>query len=433
MEEEKEDIIYSEPVRDILGAPPSRLVRWGNSAFFVVLMIIVLFLWLIRYPDRIPAPVEITTKNPPVTLKSKISGRIKNLYVSDKEQIDSGKIIAVMETAASIDDILLLKKITDTLSHPGLISPSSFPLLDELGEIQVYWAKYLKSLSDYNNYVINDFYGNKIRSLSEEIDAIVVYIGKIMAKERLYSENQSIETRKYKRDSLLYSTGVYSESELEKSYQSLLRLNIELQQVRLDHSAKSIELAEKRQTLQDYRINRIEEKEKYYSVLSEAMLNLRAQLKIWENTYTLVSPVSGTVTFTRYWSANQAVDKDEPVVTVVPFNTGEYIGRINLNMNRSGKVMIGQVVNIKLSGFPFLEYGMVKGIIRSKSLVPSGNAYIIELELPSGLNTLYGKKLDFTQNMQGTAEIITDNTRLLQKILNPFRYLISRNRAMATS
>ena len=91
-------------------------------------------------------------------------------------------------------------------------------------------------------------------------------------------------------------------------------------------------------------------------------------------------------------------------------------------------VKTGQIVNIKLSGYPYLQYGMVKGIVKSKSLVPSGDAYMIEIALPDGLSTLYGKKLEFTQNMQGTAEIITEDLRLLQKIVNPFRYMISKNK-----
>jgi hypothetical protein len=97
-------------------------------------------------------------------------------------------------------------------------------------------------------------------------------------------------------------------------------------------------------------------------------------------------------------------------------------------MLRSGKVKPGQKVNIKLSGYPYLEYGMVRGVIKSKSLVASRDAYIIEIDLPDGLTTLYGIKLDFAQNMQGTAEIITEDLRLLQKIVNPFRYMISRNK-----
>jgi len=428
MEEKGDDIIYSETVNEIMGRPPGRILRWGNALILIVFILLIFFSWLVKYPDNIPAPVEITTVNPPVTLVSKFTGRIKNLYVKDKDEVDSGKLIAVMETAASIDEVTELKGIIDTIKSPEKVLLESLPEFTELGEIQSYWGLFVKSLSDFNNYNSNDYYGNKIISLTDEIDGILVYIGRIKVKEKLFAENQALEIKKYKRDSLLFASGVYSESELEKSSQSLIRLNIELQQVRLDHSAKSIELAEKRQLLQDYRIKKLEEREKYYSVLNESFMNLKAQIRIWENTYLLISPVSGIVTFTKFWSENQIVTEDEPVLSIVPFETGDFVGRINLKMNRSGKVKPGQSVNIKLSGYPYLEYGMVKGIVKSISLVPSDDSYVIEISLPSGLMTLYGKKLDFTQNMQGTAEIITDDLRLLQKILNPFRYLVSRNK-----
>ncbi len=71
---------------------------------------------------------------------------------------------------------------------------------------------------------------------------------------------------------------------------------------------------------------------------------------------------------------------------------------------------------------------MLKGEVRSISLLPSGDEYIIEISLTEGLKTLYGINLKFTQKMQGTAEIITEDVRLLQKIINPFRYLVSRNK-----
>jgi len=429
MEENKlDDIIYSEPVNEIMGHPPGKILRWGNSFIIIVFALFIILLWLIRYPDIIPAQVEITTVNPPVTLVSKLTGRIKNLYVADKNEVREGQIMAVMETAASIDEINQLKTIVGTLGNPEGIKLSSLPEFTDLGEIQTYWGSFLKSLSDFNNYILNDYYGNKILSLTDEIDGILVYIGRIKVKEELFAENQVLEARKFRRDSLLFINGVYSESELEKSRQALLRINIELQQVHLDHSAKSIELAEKRQVLQDYKIRKLEEREKYYSVLNESFLNLKAQIKIWENNYLLISPVGGTVTFTKFWSENQIVNKDEPVLSIVPLDAGDYVGRINLKMNRSGKVKPGQEVNIKLSGYPYLEYGMVKGRVKSKSLVTSGDSYTIELILPEGLTTLYGRKLDFTQNMQGTAEIITEDLRLLQKIMNPFRYMVSRNR-----
>jgi multidrug resistance efflux pump len=428
MKSRKPEILYSDPVKEIMGNPPSKILRWGNATMFLVFILFILFAWLIRYPDTIPSPVEITTTKPPVMLPTKVTGRIKALYVKDREKVEAGKILAVMETSASIQEVELLKQTIDTIRNPESLSVKMMPELTELGELQIYYASFRKTLSDLNNYVINDFYGNKIKSLTDEINGIQEYINRLIDKEKLYIENQKLETKKYERYSKLFDDGAIAESELDVAYQSLLGIKMELQQVRLEHSAKAIEMAEKRQELQDNRITRDIEKEKYISILLESFSNLKAQMSIWITTYLLISPIDGIVSFTRYWSENQSVVKDEQVVNVVPLETGSFLGRINLKMQRSGKVDTGQVVNIKLSGYPYMQFGMVKGIIKSKSLVPSSDAYIIEIDLPEGLVTSYGIPLTFTQGMQGTAEIITKDIRLLQKIVNPFRYMISKNR-----
>lgn len=428
MKDQRPEILYSDPVREIMGRPPRRILRWGTSIMLLIFVLFILFAWLIKYPDTIPAPVEITTTNPPVTLVTKITGHINSFFVKEREKVSAGQLVAVMETTASLHEIELLKQTIDTIKEPELQSYRLLPLFSDLGELQGYYGTFLKNLSDLNNYVINVFNGSKIASLNDEIKGIQEFINRLSVKEKLYSENQRLETKKFNRDSSLFTGKVIPESEFETSHQSLLKVNIDLQQARLDHSAKSIELAEKRQLLEDYRITMINEKEKLVSVLRESFLNLKAQINLWENTYLLISPIEGIVSFTKFWSANQSVVKDEPVVSIVPVETGSFLGRINLPMQRSGKVKKGQSVNIKLSGYPYLQYGMVRGIVKSKSLVPAGDTYVIEIELPDGLSTLYGTKLDFTQNMQGTAEIITENIRLLQKIVNPFRYMVSKNR-----
>jgi HlyD family secretion protein len=428
MQNKRPEILYSEPVREIMGNPPRRILRWGTTILFLVFILFILFAWLIKYPDIIPAPVLITTTNPPVTLVTKITGHIKSLYVKEREKVKAGQLVAVMETTASVNEIELLKQTIDTVKTPEILTYTMLPLFSELGELQSYYGAFLKNLSDLNNYISNDSYGSKIVSLNNEIIGIQEFIDRLITKEKLYSENQRIEAKNYNRDSLLRAGNVIPESELERAHQSLLKVNIDLQQAKLDHSAKSIELAEKRQLLNDDKISRIDDKQKLVSLLRESFLNLKAQVSLWENTYLLITPIDGIVSFTKFWSANQSVVKDEPVVSIVPVETGNFLGRIDLKMERSGKVKTGELVNIKLSGYPYLEYGMVRGIVKSKSLVPSSDTYIIEIELPNGLTTLYGIPLDFTQNMQGTAEIITKNIRLLQKIVNPFRYMATKNR-----
>ena len=425
MKENKTDIVYSEPVTEIMGRPPSGIVRAGTVLIFSLFVLFVLFTWLIRYPDVIPSPVEITTTNPPVTLVSKVTGHIQRLYVKDGEKVKKGQLIGLMETTASFLEIDSLRAILDTLNNAG---PTLLPGFASLGELQESFATYRKNHRNLVSYDLNDSYGNKITSTRQEISGLKDYIGRLEDKEKLFTENQKIEEKKYRRESELFEGKYISESQHDQSYQSLIKNNIELQQVRLDLSAKFLELSEKERILQEYVISKAEEREKLLSTLEESFLNLKAQMNLWVNTYYLVSPIEGTATFTKYWSANQSVARDEPVVSIVPADPGEFVGRVNLKMQRSGKVREKQLVNIKLSGYPYLEYGMVRGVVKSKSLVPDGNAYIIEIELPQGLTTLYGVTVDFTQNMQGTAEIITEDLRLLQKIVNPVRHMISKNK-----
>ena len=425
---EKPKILYSDPINEIISVPPRKLIRRGTTVIFIIFLLLLLLAWLIKYPDLVPAPIEITTVNPPVTLVTKVTGRINNIYVRDGEKVTSGKLLAVMETTASINEVMTLRSVIDYVRRPSDINYLTLPLLSDLGDLQSFYASFLKALSDYTTYVRNDFYGNKIKSVTDEISVLEEYISRMKVKERLISDNLRLEGRKYSRDSILFIGKVYSESDLEKSKQSHNSSKLDLQEVRLNQSETSITQEEKKQLLQDYIIKRIEEKQNLSSILDEAFLNLQAQVKLWENKFLLITPVAGTVTFTKYWSVNQSVTIGEQVLNVVPDSTGDYIGRMTLSMQRSGKVKPSMAVNVKLSGFPYLEYGMVRGYVKSKSLVASGDAYIIEVALPQGLTTLYNRKLDFTQNMQGRAEIITDNVRLLQRIINPFRYIISRNK-----
>ena len=429
MEIKKPEIKYSDPVEEIMGNPPGRILRWGTFAIFILFILFILFAWVIKYPDLIPSSVEITTENPPVTLTSKVNGKIKHLEVANKGKVIKDQVLAVMETAASFKEFEILRQFTDSVAHLLSLNDRAVPELTELGELQIYYSTFRKNLAGYNNYVDNNYYGNKIQSAQREIMGTRFYIDRLKESERLYSENLELDKRRFKRDSALFKADkTIPDSEYDKSRQALIRQKLDLQEIRLQLSAKNNEQISMEHMVEEYSIKRSEENERLSSALEESFRNLRAEISIWEMRYLLISPVSGTVTFTKFWSENQSVIEGEPVLTIVPVDQGNYVGRIYLKMQRSGKVTVGQKVNIKLSSYPYLEYGMLWGIIRTKSLVPAGDAYVIEIDLPDGLKTLYNRQLDFNQNMQGTAEVITEDMRLLQKIINPFRYLIVKNK-----
>jgi HlyD family secretion protein len=425
MKDNKPEIRYSEPVREIMGSPPANILRWGTTVIFAVFVLFFAFAWIIQYPDFVPSPVEITTENPPVTLVSKLNGKIKHLYVSDKDSVKHNQVLAVMETAADFKEISQLMTFIDTANGLESMSAAELPDLTKLGEVQNYFSLFRKSLSDLNNNIINDLYGNRIASVKLELTGLGNYLSQLVEKQKLLTENMELETLNFNRISKLLSSSTVSQADYESSKQALIRQKVELQTVAVDISVVRLDIIRKQQLINEYSVTRSESYDKLYAMADESYRNLKAEFTVWENRYLLVSPIEGAVTFTRYWKENQTVNENEPVLSIVPAYPGKYIGRITLKMQRSGKVTEGQIVNIKLSGFPYLEYGMVQGKIRSKSKVSSDNAYMIEIELPDGLRTLYGRQLEFSQNMQGIAEIITNDRTLFEKMVSPFRHLVS--------
>lgn len=104
--------------------------------------------------------------------------------------------------------------------------------------------------------------------------------------------------------------------------------------------------------------------------------------------------------------------------------TGDIIGKIKLPVNGSGKVMPGQRVNIRVTGYPYMEFGFLTGKVVSVSLLADDESiYTVTVSLPQDLHTSYGKSLDFKGELSGTAEVMTDERSITARLLSPLRYL----------
>ena len=84
-------------------------------------------------------------------------------------------------------------------------------------------------------------------------------------------------------------------------------------------------------------------------------------------------------------------------------------------------------VNIKIDGYPYMEYGTLLGKVGAISLIANETVYVVEVELPQGPITSIGKTLDFTGELTGEAEIITDDRSLADRVLSPMRYLLKNH------
>lgn len=152
--------------------------------------------------------------------------------------------------------------------------------------------------------------------------------------------------------------------------------------------------------------------------LLNAVAMLRTALDEWRGLYLLEAPMDGTVAFMQPWKENMLVTQGETLFVLVPPGASVPVGKALLPMEGAGKVHVGQRAVIRLDGFSEQEFGFLEGKVTSISPVPDeeGN-FVLEIALPEGLSTNYNKVLPVLKLMTGTADIITKERSLLQRLL----------------
>lgn len=155
----------------------------------------------------------------------------------------------------------------------------------------------------------------------------------------------------------------------------------------------------------------------------EEYQSLSNKLKEWEHAFVLKAPVSGQIVFGEHRTVNQYVRSGDIVFTVVPDETGKISGRFLAPAIGLGKIEPGQQVNIKVDNYPFMEYGILSGSVLSISKIPvvseQGTFYPVNVDLPDKLVTNYNRELSYSLQMQGNAEIIIQNRRVIELLIEP--------------
>jgi HlyD family secretion protein len=354
------------------------------------------------------------------------------LFVQDNSNVEEGQVLALIENTANYNDVKTLKELVDSFQSILLQNPDSleinFPRNLNLGSIQSYYASFLKNYEDLRNFIKLDYHNQKIESMEQEIERYRAYSWTLKKQSRILASQRDLAQNQFTRDSTLYGQGVIPASEYEKSRSELLQKQRAYEQSRTEIVNADIQISKLQQQILDLRLQKNDEFEKLKLGVTESFDNLVSEIGNWEQSFVLKTTVSGIVSFTKIWSENQNVSEGDLVMTVIPEVSGEMIGKIELQSQGAGKVETGQEVKIKFDNYPYMEYGMVTGVVRSISLAATDNAYSVVVSLPDGLRTNYGDRIEFSQDMQGDAEIITNKESLLERIVNPVKSVIMKQK-----
>lgn len=360
-------------VQDIMGKAPNFLISWGITLSFIFVLSILGGSWFFRFPEFVSSPITIITETPSIYLTSKINGSIKEIMVSNNQKVKKGDILAILENNADYKDLLLLKKILAEYTNTN----QSFTLPKEisreliLGDLQQPYLIFIKNTNDYSNFLNQNYHTKKINSAAKQIEKLKLYMSSIEKKETQY--------------------------------------------------LTEVQIAQLEQTIAETHLQFQEQKNKLEMEVKNSLSNLKTEIYNWEQLYYFISPIDGKISFTNSSVVNQLTKQGDLIFIVVPENTQKVIGKVNVTPQHAAKVREGQKVTIKLDNYPFMEYGLIDGVVKSVSIVPTNQLYTVEVELPNGLVSNHGKSFAFIQEMSGTAEIITDNSRLFYRLIKPLK------------
>ena len=410
MEEEKKykDIeLRSEEVQEVMNHISPWVVRCGITVLALILLMILVGCWIFRYPDTLAAEVTLATEEPPAFVLSHATGKLDTLYVKNGSLVSTDADLGVIGNAASSEDVRFLKERM------------------KAGELQSAFAAFITSLTEYARFMELDYYARKLRFQEKQLGGQRSYLRLAEREYELIDKDIKLAESMYIRDSILYVRKAMIAAEFEESGSRYLQSLRSKEEVRMSLLQAEMQLVQHEENMLDIRKQAYDEEQSRRTDLKNAIGQLAAQLSAWEHSYLLKSPVRGKVTFMTVWSRNQNVKAGETVFTIQPSDSSRVLGKALLPLQGSGKVHVGQRVHIRLNNYPDQEFGYVKGQVASISPAPTEEGmYIVEITLPDGMQTNYGKQLPVSRELKGTADIILADKNVLERLLAPLRKVV---------
>lgn len=418
--------LRSENVQDILSNPPHWMIRWGNTIIFSILLMILMMSYIIKYPEFITASVIVTSQNPPEKIESRVNSKIEKIFIENAQNVKKGDILFVLQSSANYQDVLDLKKIMDSTSTDQL---NSFPINKaskfKLGELQSDYNTFSKAYRDEQLFTKLKPYSPEGIATSQSINEYQSRISNLKEQMKLEFAKFNLSKRNFQRSQTLFDQGVISKMELENEKIKFLQAEQNLKNINISISQMQEGISNLNKTKSGVVINTEKDKINYSSQSLQLFEQLRKSLRQWEQTYLLISSTEGIVSFQRFWGENQFIKAGDEVLSILPNNKKNIVGRMFIPSLNSGKVVAGQKVLIKLDNYRYQEYGIIEGKVENISLAPDdqGN-YYVDIILPKGLKTSYNKKLPFDKELKGSAEIVTQDLRLIERLFYQFRKLL---------
>ncbi|WP_109391899.1 HlyD family type I secretion periplasmic adaptor subunit [Proteus cibi] len=353
--------------------------------------------------------------------------RLATLHVNEGQKVNQGDILLTLDILGIDEEIIGLRKKIDNflqlkIRYQALsqeISPQKlyhFNVLDKKAKINIF-SSYQKEKDEFDS---------NIKKIEIDID--------INNKNQLIIHNDLLSLKTLKENieqrftlkKTLYIKKIISKIEYLENQKELLEIN---RLIKIKDSEYALLKSQKRQL--DQNLNQLEKQkqlewhDKYKQYESELLIynqNL-SHIQKKQQLKKIHSPVTGTVQQISTHTLGSVLQPSQTVMMIVPDNQDNIV-EVNLLNKDIGFVHLGQKAMIKIDAFPYTRYGTMEGevINIARDAVQHeqlGLVYPTIIKLNKQTIKNNQKEYRLTPGMSLTAEIITEQRRVIDYILSP--------------
>ncbi|MGN6165734.1 MAG: HlyD family efflux transporter periplasmic adaptor subunit, partial [Flavisolibacter sp.] len=291
------------------------------------------------------------------------------------------------------------------------------PGLSNLGELQPSYQDFGTVLLETKQILSSGYYQKKKAALEQDLQYLVALRNNTVEQKQLLNQDKELQKKEYDAYASLAKEKVIAPLELNQYKSKLLAKQQSMEQADAQITNSDISSHNKRKELLDLQKFVSDQQQKFHS----SLLNLQNEIDKWMQQYIVMAPEHGKVFFINSLQENQLVSSGQELF-YVQSGQGQYYGELMAAQNGLGKIKKGQKVLLRADSYPDAEYGYLTGRVNYISNLPNRkDSFLIKLDLPHGLQTSYHKEIFFRNSLSAKAEIITDDRRLLDRLLGQLR------------
>jgi multidrug resistance efflux pump len=418
MEDQKETIwLAGEELQEVIGTPPTWMMRWGSTIIAVIISILLILSWVIKYPDIISGRIVISGESVPIQINARTEGYIENIPLRENQKVEKGQVLLCFQNPAKLEDVFKLDSFV-SIWESGSLPSENFVKTKyfHLGELQGYYSGFVQAIENADFKVKTGFEKENVEQTRSQIARIKNRMKTEEERRKLAEKSSAIAIAFYDKQKKLYEGKVISLIDLENAKNKEIEAQQLLKSISLGIYNSEIEIGQLEKQILDLKQGNTVVKEDRKIRIQSELMALKVGIQNWKEKYLIIAPISGTVSINNAISSNRHFLKSgEEILSIIPISNGEVTGRLTIPSKGSGKIKEGQTVNVFLDNFPYEEFGILEGRVISKSLIPKEDSYLLKVIFPNKLTSNSGKSIPYQEQMSGRADVLTEKKKLIDR------------------